>query len=61
MLKENENMPKHENPETKDTNYWRSFEDLYKDQKIIEASHHEFKEGVTGDFNPSEVITYFQA
>ena len=55
MLKNSDNMPKHENPETQDTNYWRSFEDLYRNPKTIESSHHEFKEGVTGDFNPSEL------
>lgn len=35
-----------------DVNYWRSLEELYKDPKVIDASHHEFKEGVTEDFNP---------
>ena len=34
-------------------NYWRSFESLYNDPAIIEAKGHEFKEGVTDDFNPS--------
>ena len=55
MLEEKENMPKQESPETKDMHYWRSFEDLYKNPQIVEASHHEFKEGVTDDFNPSEL------
>jgi len=55
MLKEDENMPKQDNPETQDTNYWRSFEDLYKNSQTVEASHHEFKEGATDDFNPSEL------
>ena len=59
MLKNSDNIPKHENPETQDTNYWRSFEDLYRNPKTIESSHHEFKEGVTGDFNPSELSQYF--
>ena len=34
-------------------NYWRSFESLYNDPTVIEAKAHEFKEGVTDDFNPS--------
>lgn len=38
-----------------DTNYWRSFEDLYRNPKTVEASHHEFKEGVTDEFNPSDL------
>src|SRR4030066_171464 len=55
MLEEKENMPKQESSETKDMHYWRSFEDLYKNPQTLEASHHEFKEGVTDDFNPSEL------
>lgn len=55
MHKKMENMPEKKNIEKMDTNYWRSFEDLYKDSKTIEASHHEFKAGVTDDFNPSEL------
>ena len=39
-------------PEEKDINYWRSFEDLYSDPKILEARNHEFKEGTTDDFDP---------
>lgn len=35
-----------------DSNYWRSFEELYNDPKAIEASHHEFQEGVTDNFDP---------
>ncbi|HVO72580.1 MAG TPA: TAT-variant-translocated molybdopterin oxidoreductase [Ignavibacteriaceae bacterium] len=41
--------------ETPDPNYWRSFEELYNDPEALEESHHEFKEGVTDDFNPSEM------
>lgn len=55
MLKVNSNTPEQNNPEKLDTNYWRSFEELYEDSKTIEASHHEFKEGVTDDFNPPEL------
>ncbi|NWF89120.1 MAG: TAT-variant-translocated molybdopterin oxidoreductase [Ignavibacteriaceae bacterium] len=38
-----------------DVNYWRSFEDLHNDSRIVEASHHEFKTGATENFNPSEL------
>lgn len=55
MLKENSHTAEQNNAEKLDTNYWRSFEDLYKDSKTIEASHHEFKEGATDEFNPSEL------
>ncbi len=36
-----------------DYNYWRSFEELYHDKKVLDARHHEFKEGTTDDFDPS--------
>lgn len=55
MPKEENNMPEKKNSDKRDMNYWRSFEDLHKNPKTIEASHHEFKEGVTEDFNPSEL------
>src|SRR5574338_248647 len=38
-----------------DPNYWRSFEALYNDPEVIEAKGHEFKEGVTDDFNPTNL------
>lgn len=38
-------------------NYWRSFEELYKNQETLEARHHEFAEGVTDDFNPDEHLS----
>lgn len=38
-----------------DNNYWRSFEELYHDKKVLDARHHEFKEGTTDDFNPSNL------
>ncbi|MDR3611492.1 MAG: TAT-variant-translocated molybdopterin oxidoreductase [Ignavibacteriaceae bacterium] len=38
-----------------DPDYWRSFEELYNDPAFIESSHHEFKEGVTDDFNPGNL------
>ena len=40
-----------------DVNYWRSFEELYNDPTLIEARKHEFKEGTTEDFNPSNLTS----
>ena len=37
--------------EKPEVNYWRSFEELYSDQKTLEAKKHEFFEGVTDDFS----------
>ncbi len=36
-----------------DPNYWRSFEELYKNEKTLQARHHEFADGVTEDFDPN--------
>ena len=44
----NQDFSQNEKPEA---NYWRSFEELYADQKTLEAKKHEFLEGVTNDFN----------
>ncbi|MBZ0200256.1 MAG: TAT-variant-translocated molybdopterin oxidoreductase [Ignavibacteriaceae bacterium] len=41
-----------------DSNYWRSFEDLYKSAGSIEAKHHEFKDGVTEDFDPKKLSNF---
>ncbi len=38
-----------------DTNYWRSFKDLFRDTSLIEASNHEFGDGVKDDFEPSKL------
>ncbi len=52
-MSENQDNVKNSSPENNpDANYWQSLEELYRDPKIIEASRHEFKEGVTDDFNP---------
>ena len=40
---------------TLEPNYWRSFEALYNDPAVIEAKGHEFKEGVTDDFEVSKL------
>ncbi len=42
-------------PQEKDQNYWRSFAELHKDPALIEASHHEFQEGATDEFDPSKL------
>lgn len=36
-----------------DPDYWRSFEELYQKKEVLDARHHEFKDGVTEDFDPS--------
>ncbi|WP_337865855.1 TAT-variant-translocated molybdopterin oxidoreductase [Ignavibacterium sp.] len=46
-----------QNNNTPDPNYWRSFEELYKNEKTLEARHHEFADGVTDDFNPNENLS----
>ena len=42
---------KEEKIEKPDVNYWKSFESLYDDPSVIEASRHEFQKGVTDDFD----------
>ena len=52
-MSENQDNLNNSSPENNpEINYWRSLEELYKDPDLIEASHHEFKEGVVEDFNP---------
>ncbi len=52
-MSENQDNKNNSSPENNpDVNYWRSLEELYNDPGVMEASHHEFKEGVTEDFNP---------
>lgn len=36
-------------------NFWKSLKDYYDDPAIFEAKANEFKEGVTDDFNPSQL------
>jgi molybdopterin-containing oxidoreductase family iron-sulfur binding subunit len=40
---------------SQDVNYWRSFKELHNDPSLIEESHNEFKEGVTGEFNAGKL------
>lgn len=35
--------------------YWQSLEELNGDPAVLEAKHHEFKSGVTDDFDPNEL------
>lgn len=53
MSEQNNGLNTANEDNTPHPNYWRSFESLYKDPKVIEAKAHEFKEGVTDDFSPS--------
>ncbi len=49
------NMSKEEKKENPDINYWKSFESLYNDPAVVEASRHEFQKGVTDDFDLNKV------
>ncbi len=40
-----------------DPNYWRSFEELHRDNDFVEAHHHEFLSGVKDDFNPESDLS----
>lgn len=46
-----EELQTNHSEDQKDPNYWRSFEELYQNKEILDARHHEFKDGVTDDFN----------
>jgi MoCo/4Fe-4S cofactor protein with predicted Tat translocation signal len=50
-----ENNLKLNNGDPVEPNYWRSFNELYRDKDFIEASHKEFNEGVKEDFNPGSL------
>ncbi len=41
-----------------DPNYWRSFEELYQNPESLETKRHEFKEGVTEDFDPKKLSNF---
>ncbi len=47
------------NPKNKkdnlDTDYWRSFKELFKDTQLLESKHHEFGKGVKDDFDPEKL------
>lgn len=46
-----ENIKDDLNQKPLDVNYWRSFEELYKDESTLKAKQDEFKNGVTDDFD----------
>jgi MoCo/4Fe-4S cofactor protein with predicted Tat translocation signal len=46
-----ENNSDNMNNGSPEPDYWRSFNELYKDKDFIEASHHEFNDGVKDEFN----------
>jgi molybdopterin-containing oxidoreductase family iron-sulfur binding subunit len=48
-LSENNNLQPH---------YWRSLAELHNDPNFKEASRHEFLEGVTNDFHPSQLPSF---
>ncbi|OIP63025.1 MAG: molybdopterin oxidoreductase [Ignavibacteria bacterium CG2_30_36_16] len=41
-----------------DPNYWRSFEELHRDPKMIEQSHNEFQQSVTDEFDPKKLSSF---
>ncbi len=51
MADKNDGLDQNKENKIPDPNYWRSLADLHNDPKFIEASHHEFKEGVKDDFS----------
>jgi molybdopterin-containing oxidoreductase family iron-sulfur binding subunit len=53
--KELEKLGMSEQKEEKDPNYWRSFKELFQDKSLLELKRHEFGEGVTEDFDPSNL------
>ena len=55
MAEVNDELKQDVKTENPDPNYWRSFKDLFRDTSLIEASHHEFGDGVKDDFEPSKL------
>ena len=58
MADAKDEMKHEENLQKPDVNYWRSFAELHNDPALIEARRHEFKEGVTDDFNPAKLSKF---
>lgn len=56
-MSEIKNHNDNDNDSMPQSNYWKSFEELYRDQKTISATHNEFQEGVTDDFDPSKNLS----
>jgi MoCo/4Fe-4S cofactor protein with predicted Tat translocation signal len=55
MSEPSKEIPQKDKKETPDSNYWRSFKELFNDSKLSEARHHEFGEGVKEEFEPSKL------
>jgi MoCo/4Fe-4S cofactor protein with predicted Tat translocation signal len=55
MSESNAEIKQKDKKETPDSNYWRSFKELFNDSKIAEARHHEFGDGVKDNFEPSKL------
>jgi len=55
MSESNVEIIQNNKKETPDSNYWRSFKELFNDSKIAEARHHEFGDGVKDNFEPSKL------
>ena len=58
MADAKDQMNQEENLQKPDVNYWQSFAELHKDPALIEASRHEFNEGVTDDFDPAKLSKF---
>jgi len=37
------------------SNFWKSLKEYYNDPEVLKAKANEFNDGVTDDFNPSEL------
>lgn len=44
-----------DNKEAPDSNYWKSFKELFNDSKLAESRHLEFGAGVKENFEPSKL------
>jgi MoCo/4Fe-4S cofactor protein with predicted Tat translocation signal len=55
MSENQDNLQNNKSNSNPDINYWRSLKDLYNDAELKEDSHHEFRKGVTEEFNPSKL------
>jgi MoCo/4Fe-4S cofactor protein with predicted Tat translocation signal len=53
-----DNQPDIKSSESSDPNYWRIFEELYRDKEFIEASHKEFDERTKDNFNPGDLNNF---
>ena len=49
MAEDKNDFKKDKKSEEPDTDYWRSFKDLYQNTSLLNTNQHESKEGITGD------------